>query len=153
MLSATSTALAAGALQRQQDVGEGQPRNFGVPGAILVTHGAGGLGARHAGCGEEINDVAAALIDGARFERAAIHGLHVGQQQRLGEALAEHRHDVAHAFVLAQRRADLDERDPGIQRRLRHHQSLRNIVDIHRDLERELRCAIARERARTQRAM
>ena len=76
------------ALVRHHDVGEDEPRQFGAGAPELVAHGADRLRRIHTGEREEINDVAAARIDGARLEGTAIHGLHVGQQERLGKLLA-----------------------------------------------------------------
>ena len=102
---------------RHHDVGEGEPRQVGAGPPELVAHGADRLRGIHTGEREEVDDVAAARVDGARLEGAAIHGLHVGQQERLGKLLPEGWHHVRDALVLEQRRPHLDDVGPARQRR------------------------------------
>ena len=100
-----------------QDIGEGEPRQFGAGAPELVAHGADRLRRIRTGEREEINDVAAARVDGACLEGTAIHGLHVGQQERLRKLLPEGWHHVRDALVLEQRRPHFDDADPARQRR------------------------------------
>jgi hypothetical protein len=72
------------ALVRHHDVGKHEPRQFGAGAPELVAHGADRLRRLDTGEREEINDVAAARIDGARLEGTTIHCLHVGQQEPSG---------------------------------------------------------------------
>ena len=125
------------ALVRHEDIGKREPRQFGVGAPELVAHGANRLGRIHTGEREEINDVAAARIDGARLEGPAIHGLHVGQQERFGKFPAESWHDVRDAFVLEQRRPHFDDGDPARQRRSGHPETLLHGGHVDRNLERE----------------
>ena len=74
---------------------------------------------------EEVDDVAAAAIDRVRLPLSAVHGLHVGEQQRLGEPLPEDRHDVADALIFEQRRAELEDGHPRLERCFRHCEPLR----------------------------
>ena len=112
------------ALVRHHDIGKDEPRQFGAGAPELVAHGADRLRRIHTGEREEINDVAAAGIDAARLEGAAVHGLHVGQQERLGKLLAEGWHDVRDALVLEQRRPHFDDVDSARQRRTGNRQAL-----------------------------
>ena len=105
------------ALMRHHDIGEDEPRQFGAGAPELVAHGTDRLCRVHAGEREEINDVAAARVDGARFEGTAIHCFHVGQQERVGKLSTEGWHDVRDALVLEQRRPHFDDGDSARQRR------------------------------------
>jgi len=124
-------------LMRQEDVGEGEARHVRGPPTVVVPHRADAASARNAGEGEKVDDVAAPLVDAGRLVGSAIHALHVGEQQSIRKALPEDRHDIAHTLGLEQRRAQLDQRDPGREPGLGHDQPLRHIVGIDRDLEAE----------------
>ena len=105
------------ALVRHEDIGEREPRQFGAGAPELVAHGADRLRRIRTGKREEVNDVAAPRVDGARLEGTAIHGLHVGQEERLGKLLPEGWHHVRDACVFEQRRPHFDDADPSRQRR------------------------------------
>src|SRR5271154_5020342 len=57
------------------------------------------FGRRLASEGEEVDDVGPPAVNRVRFSSAAVHGLHISEQQRLGETLPKDRHNVADALV------------------------------------------------------
>ena len=52
-----------------------------------IAHGADRLRRIHTGESEEIKDVASAGVDAARLAATAVHGLHVRQQESVGNRL------------------------------------------------------------------
>jgi hypothetical protein len=126
--------LRGGPLVGHHDVGKDEPRKFGAGAPELVAHRADRLRRIHAREREEIHDVAAGRIDAARLAAAAVHRLHVGQEERVGKPLAERRHHVRDALALDQRRPHFDDVDsPGHGRR-GHRESLIQCVHVHRNL-------------------
>lgn len=124
-----------GALVRDEDVGEGETRDVGVGAAEFVADGANGLGGIDAGEGEEVYDVAASGIDEAGLGGAAVHGLHVGQEEGFGKLLAEGGYDVGDAFVLEERRAHFEDVNAGLEGRSGDGKALRDGGDVDGDLE------------------
>ena len=94
-------------LHRNEDVSEGEPgyRWIGLP--ERVTHRTHRLGRLLACQGEKVDNVAAAAINRVRLPLAAVHGLHIGEQQRRRETLPEDRHNIADALVFQERRPKL----------------------------------------------
>ena len=124
-------------LHGHEDVSEGEPRDRWIGLTERVAHRTHRLGGRLARQGQEVDDVAAAAIDRVRLPLAAVHGLHIGEQQRRGETLPEDRHNVADALVFQERRPELQNGHAGLERCFRHRKPLRHMGSIDRNLERK----------------
>ncbi len=127
--------LGCGALVGKEDVGEGEAGEVRLRTAEFVAHGADGLGRGRAGEGEEVDDVGAAGIDRAGLGGAAVHGLHVSEEDGLGEFLAEGGDDVGDAFGLEQGGAHFDKVDAGGEGGFGDREAKGNVGDVNGDLE------------------
>ena len=124
-------------LHGQKHVGEGEPRDRRIGLTERIARSAHGFGRRLARQRKKVDDVGAAAEDRGRLALAAVHGLHVRKQQRLGEALPEDRRNVADALIFQERRPELQNGHAGRKRRFRHRQPLRHVGSVERNLERE----------------
>jgi hypothetical protein len=71
----------------------------------------------------------------ARLAAPPVHRFQVRKEQSLREALPERGNDVLCALELDQGRAHLDDGDARGDRGIRRHETLRQVVGVHRELE------------------